>query len=274
MRGLIREPLVHFVLAAGLIFVAYSVASAGRAGEAETIHVSAAELERLAALYAAEAGTLPSPEDLRAIVVDHVENEALAREARRLGLGEGDTVVERRLAQKMRFMLDDLAELPTPEETELRTWYTQHSERFTEPGRVSFDHVFLATPDDTRSAALLAQLNGNAPPDWRRSGDPFMLQRQYGNLPVREVIRLFGGDFAEALSALPVSDTWQGPVPSAIGVHLLRVSSRSPEKLPAFDNIREAVEADWETNTRRRLNAEAVAEVVGRYEVEIEGLEP
>lgn len=274
MRGLIREPLVHFVLAAGLIFAAYSAVSAGRVGETETIRISAAELERLAALYATEAGTLPSTEDLRAIIVDHVENEALTREARRLGLGEGDTVVERRLAQKMRFMLDDLAELPAPEEAELRDWYGEHPERFTEPGRVSFDHVFLTSPDDARSTALLAQLNGNTPPDWRRSGDPFMLQRQYGNLPVREVVRLFGGDFAEALSSLPVSDGWQGPVPSAIGIHLVRVSSRSPEQLPAFDDIQDAVATDWETNMRRRLNAEAVAEVVARYEVEIEGLEP
>lgn len=274
MRGLIREPLVHFVVAASLVFAAYSAVAAGRAGETETIHISAAQLERLAALYATEAGTLPGPEDMRAIIVDHVENEALSREARRLGLGEGDTVVERRLAQKMRFMLDDLAELPSPDEAELRAWYAQHAERFTEPGRISFDHVFLAAPDDARSAAVLTQLNGNAPPDWRRSGDPFMLQRQYGNLPTREVVRLFGSDFAEALSDLPASETWHGPVPSALGTHLVRVSSRSPEQLPEFDEIRDAVAADWEDNTRRRLNAEAVAEVVARYEVEIEGREP
>lgn len=274
MRALLREPLVHFVLAASLVFAAYGLTSTARKDAAGTIRITEAELERLAALYAAEAGTLPGPDDLQAILVDHVENEALAREARRLGLGEGDTVVERRLAQKMRFMIDDLAELPTPGEAELRAWYSDHAERFSIPARISFDHVFFDQPEPGEVEHVRADLAGDAPSDWRSAGDAFMLQRQYGELPMREVVRLFGSDFAGALAELPVSGGWQGPVRSALGTHLVRVTAFRAERLPDFDTIRAEVEADWHEATRRRLNAEAVADIVSRYDVEIEGLEP
>ena len=106
---LLREPLVHFILAALVVFIAWNVVASGRADEARTIRVSGADLERLASIYTAEAGALPSGEDMVAMVNDYVRDEALAREAKRLGLDEGDTIVTRRLAQKMTFMVADLA---------------------------------------------------------------------------------------------------------------------------------------------------------------------
>lgn len=271
MSKLFREPLLHFTAAAALIFLAYSLLGRGEETR-DTIYVSQGDMERMAALYAAESGALPPPEDMQAMVLDHVETIALAREARRLDLDERDTVVERRLAQKMQFMVDDLTEFPDPDEDTLRQWYQAHADRFTQPKRVTFDHVFFRDADEAGIEAALAMLSGD-PASWRQAGDPFLLQKQYGELPIREVVRLFGAEFAAGLDALSPSPDWQGPVKSAFGRHLVRLVSVSEAETPAFEQVRDHVEAEWKADERRRLNAEAVADIIAKYDVVIEGAE-
>ena len=114
MTKIVREPLVHFILLAVVIFGVYQWVTAARQSAERTIVVTQADLESLASLYAVEAGALPTEQDMRAIVTDQVQQEALAREARQLGMAEDDTVVQRRLAQKMTFMLSDLGQVDPP----------------------------------------------------------------------------------------------------------------------------------------------------------------
>lgn len=272
---LLREPLVHFILAALAVFIAWHFVSSGREEEARTIRVSSADLERLASIYTAEAGALPSGEDMVAMVNDYVRDEALAREAKRLGLDEGDTIVTRRLAQKMTFMVADLTREETPDDAVLRDWYETHADRFTDPQMVTFRHVFFS--EDVRGAAATADARAtlerlNTGNDWREAGDPFMLQRAYGDLPLREVVRLFGGEFAQSLAATPASDLWTGPVRSALGVHLVQVSANTPPQLQPFDDAKDAVLADWQDETRREANETAIQDIIARYNVEVEGI--
>lgn len=273
---LLRDPLTHFVVTAALIFALHAWWQGRTAGADSTIVITQTEVERLAALYAAEAGTLPTEAELAGILTDHVRDEALAREARRLGLDEGDTIVTRRLAQKMTFMVADLNEDQTPSEQELEAWHAAHPDRFTDPARITFSHVYFSTSDRRDTAEADAEevrdaLNTGLATDASRLGDPFMLQRQYGEIPYREITRLFGGEFAQALSALPASDDWQGPVWSALGVHLVRISSQTPARLKPFEEARADVLADWQDTRRREANEAAIADIVSRYKVIVEG---
>lgn len=278
MRALLREPLVHFVLAAALVFAGHAAWTAHAAARDGTITVTEEDMERMAALYASESGALPSPEDMAAMVTDQVRDEALAREARRLGLDVGDTIIERRLAQKMSFMVSDLADTPAPDEATLRKWYEDHPESYTLAPSITFEHIFL-TPERTRntpgtdSQSLLKSLNGPTPPDWRTLGDPFMLQRAYGDLPIRETIRLFGADFTRAIFSLKVGPEWQGPVSSAFGQHLVHVVAREDGRLPPFEDVRAKVESDWHDEALRTANDQAIADIIKRYKVHIEGAE-
>ena len=273
---MLREPLVHFIIAAFMVFFAWNILAASRASEERTIRVSTGDLERMASLYAAESGALPSSEDMVAMVNDYVRDEALAREARRLKLDEGDTIVTRRLAQKMTFMVADLAQETEPEEAVLHTWYETHADRFSEPQKVTFTHVFFSedmrgSSADTDARTALNLLNAGG--DWRSMGDPFMLQRSYGDLPLREAARLFGADFARALAETPASDTWTGPVRSALGLHLVQMTTNTPAHLKPFEQVREAVLTDWQDETRREENEKAIREIISRYKVEVEGLD-
>lgn len=275
---LVRDPLTHFVVAAALIFAAYSFWQARSERADSTIVITAAEIERLAALYTSEAGALPSESDMAAMVSDLVRDEALSREARRLGLDRDDTIITRRLAQKMSFVVSDLAEDPEPTDEMLRAWYTDHAERFTSPAALTFSHIYFS-PDERGASALsdaqetMQRLNASTDIASSDFGDPFMLQRQYGDVPVREVARQFGGEFAKSLSELTPSNQWQGPVQSAFGVHLVKLNSSTPASIPPFDDIVAQVRKDWREDTRRRANEQAVQDIISRYAVEIEGIE-
>ena len=270
MKRLIREPIVHFIVLAALIFAAHHWLTNARQDAETTIVVSVAEQERLAALYATEAGALPSQQDLRAMISDYVEQKALVREARRLGLETGDTVIERRLAQKMTFMISDMEEVTTPEPGELETWFAENQQQFEEPKRISFRHIFFAEPDSERIETALQSLS-RAPDTWSTYGDPFMLQRTYSNLPVREITRLFGADFAASLATAP-GDTgsWQGPFESALGLHLVQILEVRDGSLPALDTIRDRVTARWQQERSRELSRAAIDEIIAQYDIEIE----
>ncbi len=272
MQRLIREPLVHFVLIAVAIFVAYGWLTDRRASDEQTILVTASDIDRMAALFATEAGGLPSDQDMRAMISDHVEQQALAREARRLGLAEGDTVVERRLAQKMAFMITDMEAVTSPETGELEDWFTENQQMFVEPDRYSFQHVFFSSIDDPRLAETQQTL-GADPETWRAFGDPFMLQRAYSELPAREISRLFGTDFANEIIQLDSEPgDWSAPIPSALGVHLVRVIARREGGLPKLEIIRDRVQTRWQEEKSRMQARDAIAAIVDRYTVEIEGI--
>lgn len=273
MKRLIQEPLVHFVLLATLIFGAYQVVTSGRSTSERTIVITQADMERLASLYAVEAGALPTEQDMRAIIIDQVQQEALAREASRLGMAEDDTVVQRRLAQKMTFMLSDLGQIEPPSDEVLQAWLTDHADRFEQPLRLSFDHIYFSSETDPRIGSLLTELAENPDMNWRNTGDPFMLQRRYADLPDREIVRLFGGQFLTGLQALlPKADeTWQGPVSSALGTHLVRITERTEARMPLLDEVRAAVLQDWSETEQRRRTTEEINAIVDRYEIVIEG---
>lgn len=275
MRQLLREPLVHFIIVALLVFAGHAAWTAHGAARDGTITVTQEDMQRMAALYASESGVLPSQEDMAAMVSDQIRDEALSREARRLGLDAGDTIIERRLAQKMSFMVSDLADTPVPDEITLRAWYDAHNDTYTAPPNVTFEHVFLSSDaaTDADTTTLLNTLNAPLPPDWHTLGDPFILQRAYGDLPFRETVRLFGTDFATALFALDASDAWQGPVKSALGLHLVHLIAKDEGSLRPFEEVRSRVEADWRDDALRTANETAIADIIKRYKVRIEGAE-
>jgi len=273
MTRLIREPLVHFVLLSIAIFGLYQLVSANRHSADRTIVITSADINRLASLYAVETGAMPTEQEMRGIMLDYVEQEALAREARRLGMAEDDTVVQRRLAQKMTFMLSDVSAIDTPSDDVLQSWLEANVERFELPVRVSFDHVFFSDANDPRMVSTLSALRSQAEAEWQGLGDPFMLQRRYTSLPERELVRLFGPSFADAVIASDAEEdgSWRGPVPSAFGAHLVRITARIPARMPALEEIKPDVLQDWRDHQQRARTSDKVAEIVDRYVIVVEG---
>ncbi|GGX68908.1 hypothetical protein GCM10011309_18470 [Litorimonas cladophorae] len=271
MRKFLSEPFVHFVILGSLLFAGHSLWQRHVTKIDRTIFVSPAEMERQAQIFATENRRQPTDEDIEALLFSHVEEQVLMREAQRLGLDEDDTIIRRRLAQKMRFMIDDIGAPPLPSRDELRAWYDANTSRFVRPETRSFEHIYLSPKGraDTVVSEAEALLAAGIPSEWETQGDAFMTGRRFTTLAPPAVQRDFGTRFANALFDLPDTRDWQGPINSAFGVHLVRLTNVTAQTLPAFEDILPEVEAVWSEDAKRAENTEALKRLILKYKVEV-----
>jgi len=271
MKTLLREPFVHFVGLGLLLFAGHALWQKHAVKSDRTIYVSPAEMERQAQIFAAENRRQPSDADLEGLLFAHIEEQVLMREAIRLGLNEDDTIIRRRLAQKMRFMIDDVNVPDLPNRAELKTWYSKNPSRFMRPETRSFEHVYLSPKNRANTVIAEAEfiLKDGVGEDWKSFGDAFMAGRNFTELARPAVQRDFGTAFTRKLFQLPNSGDWQGPINSAFGVHIVRLTDITPEFLPDFDDIQIEVEAVWIDEAKRAENAKALEDLIAKYKVEV-----
>ena len=167
----LREPLLHFLVAGLLLFAVYRILhpELSRAAEVNRIEVTADDLRQLEIAWAAQWRRPPTPDEMRGLIESRVREEILYREALALGLDQGDTIVKRRLAQKMEFLAGDVSALRDPTADELHAWYASNPERFAEPGHRSFRHVYLST-DRRSSRGRGARTSSSTPTASRTAG--------------------------------------------------------------------------------------------------------
>jgi hypothetical protein len=275
LRRLLREPLAHFAALALLIFAAYAVlAPPAQQAPAGSIVVSAGKIEQMAAIFARTWQRPPSPEELKGLIDDYVTEEIYVREALALGLDIDDTVIRRRLRQKIEFMTSADVDALTPTDADLQTYLDANPDTFSEAPQVGFQQVYL-NPDrhretmDQDAAALLEALRADPEADTSVLGDASLLPYELPLTSVGGIDRIFGPDVAISV-AQAEPGVWTGPVPSPYGLHLIRVTTKSPGRLPALAEIRDVVLREWSNAKRQDLEAARLAELLGRYDVRID----
>lgn len=271
MKKLLREPFVHFVALGALLFIGHSLWAKNASEAARTITVSEEEMERQALIFAGEHRRVPSDDDLQALLYAYVEEEALVREAQARGLGESDTIIRRRMAQKMRFLIEDVEPPKLPNDTVLKDWFEARKVDFTEPVRTDFSHIYFSPEGGDPTAKAKAILAGLSATDNGKSlGDPFIMKRDYKDITDVDAARLFGPEFTQQLTAIEAGN-WQGPITSAFGVHLVKVSKRNESSTPKFEGAREQVQKKWLDETQRSENADRLKDLVMKYKVKVDG---
>lgn len=273
LKAIIREPLAHFVVMGGLLFAAWTwlVPEQTESSGNEVILLDQAQLDYLETLWTAQWKREPSPEDVAAIVDRHLRQEVFYREALRMGLDHDDQIIRTRLAQKMEAVASDLGTLMRPPtDDQLRAFHAERPDLFTLPPAFAFLQVLYlsAEAEDAVLEATLASLRqGDAVPQNRLN--KLSVPLDWDLTPAQEVEHAFGGGFANALSELPVG-TWSGPVRSGLGLHLVQVTDSQPERLAAFEEIRDYVSRQYEYYTALDAQERMFRELLDRYDVRIE----
>jgi len=271
MRRLLREPVLHFLLIGLSIFVAYGLL-ASRGQQGERIVVSQAAIDALAREHQARWMRPPTEQELAGLVDAQVRDEILYREGVAQRLDRDDPVIKRRVRQKLEVVAEEQGARDAPTDAELAAYLAKHAERFARPGTVSFEQIYFAAAAPTAevAAARAAAVRGSDP---ARLGQPTMLPPSAQNAPLDLAARDFGREFAAELDKLPL-DAWAGPVRSAFGQHLVRVTARSPAQTPPLAEVRAAVAREWENERRTASLAENYKALRSRYEVVIEASLP
>jgi len=271
----LREPLLHFVLIGAALFAVYAgVQPGGDSGSSSRqVVLGIDELRQLATYFESQWRRPPTPEEFHRLVEDRVQEEVLYREALAMGLDKDDTIVRRRMAQKMQFLAEDVAAAHEPTTAELTAWFETNRDKFALPGRVTFRQLYFS-PDrrdghaHDDAARALATLAGQ-PVDSKRAatlGDPSMLQEYYGDRTSEQLAKDFGPQFAQTVVHLKPG-SWQGPIESGFGWHLVFVDSFVPGRVPAFEEAEADVKTAWLAEQKQEAWRKAYEALRAKYTV-------
>jgi peptidyl-prolyl cis-trans isomerase C len=277
----LREPLIHFLLIGAALFAVdhYVQPARGAAPSSKQIQLSLDELAQLALIFQSQWRREPTPEEFNRLVENRVQEEILYREALAMGLDKDDTIVKRRMAQKLQFLAEDVAAAREPKTAELKSWFEKNKATFAQPSRASFRHLYFS-PDHRGqrarddAAKALVKLAGQ-PQDAKLAAslaDPFMFQDYYRDRAPDYLSKEFGPKFAQAVAKLPPG-SWQGPVESGLGWHLVFVDTVIPGRVPAFEEIEPDVKSAWLSEQKAQAWEKAYKAMRAKYTVLIPALQ-
>lgn len=276
IKRLLNEPLLHFLLLALLIFAAYGVLGPTGAVRSDGIVVTAPKIGQMAEVFTKTWQRPPSTEELKGLIDDYVKEEIYVREATVLGLDEDDTVIRRRLRQKMEFMNDASVDGLMPSDAELEAYMKAHAAKFAVDPKTAFQQVFInpqrhGDRTEQDAAAILAALRATPPTDAATLGDATFLPFELPLTSKTSISQAFGAEFTEALDSITPGQ-WTGPIKSGLGLHIVHVSKREAGRIPPLGEVRDTVAREWTNTKRRELEAARFNELLKRYHVTIENL--
>jgi PPIC-type PPIASE domain len=279
MKRLIREPFIHFLLLGAAIFIANRLVSGRADNQLGKIVITQGQITSMVIGFSRTWQRPPTREELEGLIRDRVREEVYYREAVALGLDRDDTIVRRRLQQKLEFVTADVAALAEPTDAELTEYLKAHIDVFRVDRKFSFSQVYLdpskhgnrLAQDATRLLTQLQQEGRNA--DLYSLGDPFLLEHRFEAAPTTEIAKQFGDKFVAKLVDVPIGQ-WFGPVETGYGMHLVFVEERTEGRLPALTEVRDAVRREWTNARRMESNEKLFQRLLKRYELVIEKIDP
>ncbi len=272
LKRLLKEPLVHFLGGALLVFAFFWATGTNRDPTDYTINIDRSDIERLQANWTQNFRRPPSAEELNGLVDQEITEEIYYREALRLGLDRGDPVIRRRLFTKMRFLGNQ--EVNDPTNAELQKWMEGNPGKYALSSAYDLQQVYLGqigAMAETDIAAAAEQLNnGSAKP--ANLSEPISLPLALKAAGTQAIARQFGERFVQALAPLKTGK-WVGPIPSGFGQHLVKVDKRIPGKPAALEDVRQAVTNDWRAAQTADQEKKSLDNLRSQYEIRVAGRE-
>lgn len=255
-----RSPFFGFLLMGSLLFFFDSLTDSDR----KPIVVSLAQQQRLATLWETQTGSIATPEQRESLVRNWIEEEILYKEALRLGLDHEDSIVRRRMIQKLGFIAESDPSA-TENEVSLDEYYQQNLNNYTLPERYTFEQLYFerkANADEALTAIALGKSS-------RNFGEFSMLNSQYAFRSRQEIDTTFGSGFAEKFDRNKL-DSWQGPYTSGLGFHLVRIKQLHEAEVTPLNAIRDRVRMDFQRDKEVFARKEFLRNLSKKYSVTIE----
>jgi hypothetical protein len=283
----LKDPLWHFLLAGAVVFLVSELVNpdASAYESPKTIVVDRdsllTELQFRTKTFkpglASRRLDSLSPEALDKLVSDYVRSEVLYRESDALGFGDNDYIIKKRMIQKMDFIIQDVSEATTQvSEEDVLRHYEENKDDYLIPGYVTFTHVFIDAQDIgpdvamNEAIAMLETLNasGTGFVDAPRYGDRFPFGLNYVEKPNDLVTSHFGAELANKVFSLtPSEGTWQGPIRSEHGTHLVMLIKNQPDRMPPLEEVKDRVITDVERELIEAQRLKAIDKLVETYTI-------
>ena len=286
LRNAAKEPLFQFIVIGLLLIVGERlVNSSNYSGEYQIIvddQVLAQFMQQQAKTFEPDqalAGlTALSGDDRQRLIDDYVRGEVLYREALALDLDRNDSIIRRRLMQKMDYLAQGFYDEVAPlNEKDLKRFYAEHRGEYKKSATATFTHVFISKENrgsqESKIAAdtLLNSLNQDSIPFDKAGlyGERFLYNRNYVKRDAQEIASHFGPDFNQQLFDLEPSlqGNWQGPIESNYGWHLVLLTSKVDAYIPSLTDIGGVVLADAQRQQQHELKRMAINKLMAKYQI-------
>jgi hypothetical protein len=274
LKRILREPLLHFVLLGAALFAFYQWKGSFSAGSTRVV-VTSAEIDHLVAGFAGTWQRPPTETELKDLIDEYVKEEMAAREAAAMGLDQNDTIIRRRLRQKLEFLTDENVDSHPPTDADLQAWFEKHVEKFRTDPQLAFRQVFLSTEKrgaKTQEDAkrILAELRDkNGPATVEQLSDSTMLPLEQPLAPLEVTAGTFGNDFAQKLIKLEPGQ-WSEPIESPFGLHLIFLQKKVEGRVQTFAEVRSEVEREYVREQREAQLTALYQELLKKYSVKVE----
>ena len=275
---LLREPLVHFLALGAVVFLLFNLNARGHAPQPGRIVVSSAKVEQLVVGFSRTWHRPPSQLELDGLVEDAIRDEVLYREALAMGLDKDDTIVRRRMRQKLEFLTDEVSAVAPPSDQELQGWLDRHPDKFRVEPTTAFSQIYFGSSRGESAAAAasnaLAQLRrGGTTIAALELGDATMLPHELPLSRPDEVASVFGEGFARGIAGMEPM-RWSGPVQSAYGWHLVYVRERVEGRPRPLAEVRGAVQREWLAARRKDVVDATYTRLREKYVITVEAARP
>lgn len=257
---LLREPLLGFVLAGGLIFVLYAY-SINPALSINEIVVTQQQLDAITEERELVLGRPLQPQERESLAQRFIDEEIMVREAYALGLDRVDGRVRSQLIKKMTFLIEE--EPPQPTEADLLALQAAHPENYRKPAMLSLRLVSIEN-EQSDAGTLLSGLRNDS-----LTVQDIGEDRSIEQVTVQEVAMTLG--LAEAESFLDQEPgEWSGPYSLAQGRVLVQLtSSEAAHEYPA-ELLDKYLREDWAITRRKEIYQRKVAALRQGYRISIE----
>ena len=268
LRKFIREPLVHFLGGALLIFAFFWATGSDRDPADYAISIDETDVARLKTDWIQNFRRAPTQQELDGLIDQEIAEEIYYREALRLGLDKNDPVIRRRLFTKMRFVDGENTENLKPTDAILQQWLDKDPAKYALSPLYDFEQIYLGQISAATARDRIDQLNdgvGSA-----AFAQSISLPAALNRVSSDDIARQFGDRFAEQLEKQEIG-IWGGPILSGFGAHAVKITAKAPGKAAALEDVRQRVVNDWHAAQQTAQKEKALSRYRAQYEITVVG---
>jgi len=265
MKRLIKEPLVQFVLIGICLFFLYGLVNTDE--EKGEIIIDDALVESISTKWEGLRNRKPTLDELLGLIGRHIEQEVFYLEALSQNLDVNDEIIKRRLAQKMEFISDELAETLQPTEAVLISYYEKNKHNYRKPAVYSLSQVFFN--EDKRTSAFEDAKRAMAKANPLIEGDRLSFPTNYKNTSTLKLASDFGAPFIQELDSLPIGK-WAGPIRSGYGIHIINIESKQRAGFYQFEEVARNVSNDYNYDASNDFKDKFINQLLKSYKVNLQ----
>lgn len=268
---IIREPVFLFFTLGFLLFFVYTQTSNYYRNKNKTILINPEQIGLLQETFKKTWNRDPSDEEMEALIDNYIMDEIFFKEARAMGLDKSDPAIKRRLRQLIEMMVDEMT-VVYPSEDQLNRYLQENQDKFRLDPTISLRQVYFQYDNKNDAIDIMQKLNNGVKVNENKMGTVSMLQEVFKDETYRNIERVFGREFADAVFKLETK-SWQGPVESAYGWHIVYISKITQGYVPELKEIWDQVEREWTLERKNELKEIQYSNLKEKYNIRFENIE-